>query len=218
MKDKPLAPQAPSGSIPLISPLLHCVAMPVLVFLRHSFGYNYLRPKKIFLASVIVTGGFAFAVWHDPALKALFPLAAFAVLASALYLVHLVSGISKLTRGDAEHDQYSGTSFLLAFVPPTKRSKCEGFIHCAAEPLLLTGIGCLIPKPFGKILVVCGIALCLKEMIRAWLSLRFDKALSDNLADAKDKMENTQSTAHQQSISTKGRTPRERFKPHSMKD
>ncbi len=218
MKDKPLASQTPSGSIPLISPVLHCVATPVLVFLRHSFGYNYLRPKKIFLASVIVTGGFAFAVWHDPALKALIPLAAFAVLASALYLVQLASGIVRLTRGDAEHDQYSGTSFLLAFVPPSKRNKCEGFVHCVAEPLLTGGMGCLIPNPLGKILVVCGIALGLKEMIRAWLSLRFDKALGDNLADAKDKMENTQSTSRQQSLSTKGRTPRERFEPHSAKD
>lgn len=218
MKDKPLAPQTPSGCIPLISPLLHCVAMPVLVFLRHSFGYNYLRPKKIFLASVIVTGGFAFAVWHDPALKALFPLAAFAALASALYLAHLVSGIIRLTRGDAEHDQYSGTSFLLAFVPPSRRRKCEGFIHCVGEPLLTSGMGYLVPHPLGKTLVMCGIALGMKEVIRAWLSLRFDKALSDNLADAKDKMENTQSTADHRSISTKGRTPRERFRPHSVKD
>lgn len=218
MKDKPLTPQTPSGNIPLISPLLHCVAMPVLVFLRHSFGYSYLRPKKIFLAFVMVTAGFAFAVWLDPSLKAFRPLAGFAVLASTLYLVNLISGIVRLTRRDAEHDQYSGTSFLLAFAKSSKRSKFEGFIHCVAEPLLTVGMGYLIPNPLGKVLVVCGIALCLKELIRAWLTLRFDKVLSDNLADAKEKMENTQSTTFHQSLPTVGRTPREHYKPNATED
>lgn len=216
MKDRPLLGTASSSSIPVISPLLHCLAMPVLVFLRYSLGYSYLSPKKVFLSSIFVAALFAYVVWHDPAFSQFFTLAAFAVLASALYLIHLVYGILRLTQSIAEHDYYSGTSFLLVLIPPAKREKYEGFTHCIAEPFLMIGIGYFVASGvLGKVLVVSGIAIGLKELIRTWLLLRSQKVLADNLEDAEDKMKKLRPSTDQQPLPTKGRTQRERYKPDS---
>ena len=48
MKDAQIKRKAESAHIPVISPVLHVMVMPVLVLLRHDFGYLFLRPKSIF--------------------------------------------------------------------------------------------------------------------------------------------------------------------------
>jgi hypothetical protein len=212
MKDKQPLAKTPTGSVPVVSPVLHCLAMPVLVFLRHSFGYAFLSPKAVFLATVFATGVFSYIVWHDEAFRPRFSaLTAFASIASALYLVHLISAIIKQARGNAEHDQYSGRSYLIGFPVPVKQEKREGFIHCILEPALIITAGILAsPDLLGKVLVVCGVALGFKELIRAWLSIRLRKRLSDNLGDATETIETAQPTSQSSPLPTLGRTGRER--------
>lgn len=211
---QPTAP-IPSGSIPVISPVLHFLSMPVLVCWRHSFGYAFLSPKSVFLATIFAWSLMSYIVWHEPGLKAGYsPLSLFGLVASILYILRLISTFAKQARKQGEHDQDSGTSYLLSFADPARATKLEGFVHGVVEPGLTMVIGFLIaPNPLGRLLLLCGVALAFKELIRAWLAIRQSKRLQDNLGDAKDKM-NYAAPERNKPLPSTGRTGRERYERH----
>ncbi|MFD0894750.1 hypothetical protein KBB96_04965 [Luteolibacter ambystomatis] len=212
MKDKQASAPAPKGGIPVISPVLHFFSMPILVLWRRRFGYAYLRPKSVFLASIFASTLFAWMAWHEPAWQPRYlPLAGFLVLFSMLYLVHLGASITANVAGRGEHDQFSGHSHLLSLIPAGRRHEYESMVHTIVEPLL-TAIGAwlLSPTLLGTGLFIFSIALALKELVRSWQSLRLKKRFRDNLNDASETMDATQPAALKP-ISATGRTQRERF-------
>lgn len=217
MKDKQSTAKAPTSSIPVISPVLHCLSMPVLVILRHNFGYLFLSPKSIFLSLIFACCLFAFMVFNDAGLKPRFMyLAGFGMLVSGLYVYHLVSAVKKQigNKGNTEHDHYSGTSHLAAFVPPDKRQARESFVHGIVEPAVTCVAGLVVSlSPLGKVLLISGIALAFKELIRFWLSSRREKLMADGLVDARETMEKASEPVTTAPPPTAtGRTGRERYR------
>lgn len=189
MNDKQVGDKKASNAIPVVSPLLHCLAMPVAVLLRFNFGYLYLSPKSIFFP-IILTGSIAsFAAWNsDIKPSEVHPLIIFHGVASGMYLIHFLIAYCSQWAHAAEHDQDSGRSILWAFYSKN-RGRPEMLIHLFGEPALVILAGMMIRSPLGYLLIICGIALFLKEWINAWLSLRSEKITEDALADAETRMD-----------------------------
>ena len=188
MKDKQATAPYPAGGVPLVSPLLHYLAMPVLVFLRCQFGYAFLSPKSVFLASIFACGLFSYILWHEPVWRERFgPLVLFLDVAGGLYLLHLATSLIRQARGKAAHDQHSGSSLLLLPLASEKRPRFEAWCHGLIEPLLVIGFSIAIGNgPLGRLVFICGISLFLKESLRAWLDIRRRKRVDDNIEDAGD--------------------------------
>ena len=181
------------GRIPIISPLLHFLAMPVLMFWRHSFGYSFLRPKSVFLACAFGTALGCYMVFHEPSLKAAFgDLAVFAALVSGLYVIHLIRAIGSEAAQVAGHDQYSGISWLLALVPAKRRVRATIYVHSIIEPALTAILGALaIVCGFGWlgwILIFAGASLSVKEALNAWIGVRDKKVIADKMDDVQERM------------------------------
>lgn len=219
MRDKQATASLPSGRIPVISPVLHCLSMPVLVFLRRKFGYAYLSPKSIFFASIFANCLFSYMVWNDPALKpGYLALAAFGLSASVLYLFHVFACIGDEVGRGSEHDQFSGSSRMLAIFPSERRGKLEGWVHGAVEPVFTMLLGAFFwADILGKFIIVSGLALGCKELIRYWLALRGEKRVSDSMNDAKD-ISKINPSAAAPLLPTSGRTEQELYTRHYDKD
>ena len=193
MKDKQAKAATPAHEIPLISPLLHFFSMPVIVFWRSNFGYSYLRPKSVFLASTVACFVFARIVHESPSLVRFEKLTTFLAVAASLYWLHLLRSFWQESRSRASHDQYSGTSHLLRLAPQTtvaQNSKLHRYTTWLFEPGFTIVAGLLIENRFdaklGSLLCWMGICLFFKESIRAWLSVRRTKRQSDILEDAEE--------------------------------
>lgn len=190
MRDKQASAEVLSGGIPVISPVLHFLAMPVLVFWRRGFGYAFLSPKSVFLSTIFAVGILSYIVWHEPAIKARYAsLTIFAMAASALYLIHLACSIARQVGKDAEHDQFSGASNLLLFLPAPRRASVEAVLHRLLEPglTMLAGFWFINP-PLGNFLFISGASLAVKESINAWLTIRTKKRLKDSLDETEEKL------------------------------
>lgn len=211
MKDSQAKADVP-GSIPILSPLLHHFSMPLLVFLRHSFGYAFLRSKSIFLSSIFACCLLSYIVWNEPALKSRFAsLSCFLLTASALYMFHLLLSLSKNAGGRGEHDQDAGSSHLLSFLGSSPSQKSHFLVHCLAEPAIFILLAVILPQsPLTTYFVFAGIALAWKELIRSWLSIRTKKRLQDSIGDAKANIETTVGDKPTDLVS-KGRSEREKL-------
>ena len=187
MKDKQLSRKPESSSIPLISPLLHIITVPVIVLLRRDFGYLFLRPKSIFLSLIWAFGLFAvYSCFEPERWQRGAWLFWFLAASASLYLVHLgYATYSQL--GKARHDQFSGVSWLL--VPSIGEKRTVLFV----EPAAVIGIGAIVGGLFdayliSAFLVRAGGALFFKELINQWASLRKTKQQSDAIDDAEETM------------------------------
>ncbi len=188
MKDKQAPTASATYSIPLLSPLLHHLAMPVIVFWRYHFGFSYLGRKRIFLASIWACMLLTYIVWNTPDLKDKYgSLAVFFCMSSALYLFHLVSSFRGELSKSGKHDQYSGDSHLsrlwIVFLARKKH-----LIHCAVEPIFTCIIGIILTQTkasqaLGKFLIFVAVCLLVKESLNAWLTLRRGKRHSDLTSD-----------------------------------
>jgi hypothetical protein len=219
MRDKQATASLPSGRIPVISPVLHCLSMPILVFWRRKFGYAYLSPKSVFFASIFANCLFSYMVWNDPVLTPTYAaLATFGVFASVLYTFHFLACVGSEVGRGSEHDQFSGSSRIIAILPSEQREKAEGLVHGAVEPALTILLGAIFwANILGKVLVVFGLALGCKELIRYWLSLRGDKRVSDSMNDAKD-ISKINPSAAKPLLPTAGRTEQEIYTRRYEKD
>lgn len=193
MKDKQAKVAAPASQIPVISPVLHFLSMPVVVFWRSHFGYSYLRPKSVFLASVVACAVFWTIVRGSPSLARFETLSRFFALASVLYLFHLLVSLWRESRSKASHDQYSGTSHLLRFLPQetvARNPKVALRVQWLLEPTLTWLAGLVLStrsEPvLGEVLCWMGAGLFLKESIRVWLAVRRKKRQADVLDDAEE--------------------------------
>lgn len=195
MIDKqPSATPALTG-IPFISPVLHVVSMPVVVFFRYGFGYSYLRPKAVFLAFAWASFLLSYIVWKEPDLQFRFgEPALFSSIAALLYLFHLAWSFIKEVRSDGQHDQFSGHSILLIpFGSTVADSKTERIIHILGEPFVGFVAGIALSmfgySTLGCLVTVAAFSLFTKEAINAWLTKRRKKLIADKLKEAEGTIE-----------------------------
>jgi hypothetical protein len=178
-----------SRGVPILSPLLHWLAMPVLVILRRGFGYAYLSSKFIFLITIFTASIFSYIILNDPDYRPLHgSMAVFSIVTSILYLSHLAISFASEARSCAEHDQFSGISNLLSFVSDEQRRKLEPSMHRILEPALVVACGFLFSGVLGSFLQVAGGALLSKEWINAWIQVRERKILRDSIQTTEHRM------------------------------
>lgn len=208
--NKPVA-----DSIPVISPLLHWLSVPVLVFLRKRFGYDYLRPKLIFLTAIFCNVPLSYMVWNEPRLTPEFiDLSIFAILSSALYLIHLFVSAFALKFQRLEHGHSSGDSLLLLLVPAARRKRLEALFYIAVEPAFISVAGATIySRPLGKLLLLLAAAVFFKEFSRSWLTSRRKQTIKDQITGATDIV--PIETTLPPKISSQGKTAREIFPPNN---
>ncbi len=188
MKDKQIRSKPEDSHIPIVSSVLHLVAMPVIVFLRRNFGYTFLRPKSIFLALCWATFLLTIYAWNEPEVWGRWrAVCFFSGAAAVLYVRHLLRAVVSQF-GDAEHDHYSGKSWLSFFHPEPFK------VHLVFEPLFVAAVAALlrfqIHEPrLANVLFVAAFALFCKELINSWNRVRKIKRQADALVDATDTME-----------------------------
>lgn len=195
MKDRQTDLSGQQAHIPVISPLLHWLAMPALVCLRSSFGYLYLRPKSIFLSFSFAFTLLFIVAWNEPALWAGFALpVCFAFAVSILYVLHLFTAVRKQVGGGAEHDTFSGNSHLgriMSAFSPTRREDLELHLHLWIEPLLVLAaafrVRVILREHFlATWLTIMAGALFAKELRNYWSEIRKKKRKGDMHSDTEE--------------------------------
>jgi len=218
MKDRQVEQTFVQQRIPIVSAVLHCVAMTALVFLRSGFGYAYLRPKSIFLASSWACLLFSIYAWNEPAVWASNSgLCIFGCAGALLYMAHLfISFVSEL-RDNATHDHDSGTPHILRLMsllnmhPSTEfRSRMvmvaePGIVFATALILGRLGLGM---KNLSAWLHLAALCMFLKELINHWLQLRQRKRQRDAIDDAREGIDSIHT--NQSELPTANRRPKVR--------
>jgi hypothetical protein len=96
MKDRQMPLDGGEPRILVLSAALHCAAMTVLVFLRSSFGFVFLRPKSVFFAISWAFVLFVIYAWCEPDVWAAYrSVCLFGVAAMLLYWTHLVQAFAR---------------------------------------------------------------------------------------------------------------------------
>ncbi len=202
MKDRQVQAPSVEPSIFLLSPLLHCVSMTVLVYLRSSFGYAFLRPKSVFLALSWALLLYAIYAWVEGTVwwehRALLW---FGIGAASLYCLHLFLTMSREWRGVAVNDADSGISHFVRVTSPFSSVKSAGSgLRIWAEPALVTIFAFLLrvvagPNGLSSWLLFAALCLLGKEAINHWFRQRRRKRRGDILEDAGEDFEEQGSTA-----------------------
>jgi len=193
MKDAQVDQSGQFARIPFLSTALHCGAMTVLVFLRSSFGYLYLRPRSLLFGAgwtVILFTIYAAntpSVWRQYGAVCLF-----GVVATLFYASHLAFSMWQQTRDQGEHDQYSGTSHLSRLLKKggSETSKFEFHLHLWGEALLVVIVATMLRTAGVSRLPtwLAFAAFCLfgAELTNYWLTIRRKKRQADMFADAEE--------------------------------
>lgn len=188
MKDRQIEKKLESSGIPLVSPLLHIIAMPALVILRRDFGLNFLRPKSILIAICWAMLLFAIYSFFEPAWWNAHPaLYSFIFVAGIFYVGHLLrSFFSQWTK--APHDQFAGSSWF-SFTGIKDRK-----IALIIEPLFILALAFGLQKVTNQPSVERGFiyiatAMFSKQFINSWGQLRKVKQQLDATSDAEETME-----------------------------
>lgn len=202
MKDRQAPQTIALPRIPVVSAVLHCLSMPVIVYLRSGFGYAFLRPKSIFLAFSWALVLFTLYSWLEPGMwRSNAALCLFGLGAVFLYCHHLIRAFSSELRGNASHDHHSGNPHLLRILRRPEHQSPEQFRSlCAiwAEPALvllaaLAARWLLGAANLSAWLLLCAISLWLKESLNFWLQLRQRKRHRDAMEDAEDSLDGSNS-------------------------
>ena len=198
MKDRQTESGSGSARIPLVSPALHVVAMTVVVFLRSSFGFAYLRPRSVFFALSWAFGLFLIYAWIEPGVwRKTRALCLFGSGALILYWAHLAVAFRREWSSRGKHDQDSGTSHLLRArrgVGWPVMARTERDIHLWVEPasaLLVAGVLRFATgeRRLSPWLFLAGGSLWVKEALNCWFRVRRQKRQEDVLSDAEDNLE-----------------------------
>lgn len=201
MKDRQVEPTPAQARIPFISAVLHCISMTAIVFLRGKFGYAFLRPKSVLLASCWAFALYSIYAWNASGVwQKNASLCLFGLSASALYVFHLIVAIVREARGTASHDNDSGTPHILALLPFARLPSAERFRALWviwAEPALVLLAAILARWPLGAQnlstwLLLVTPCLFLKEITNYWVEIRQRKRQRDAIDDAEDGLEASQ--------------------------
>lgn len=217
MKDRQIPATGPQPRIPIVSAVLHWLAVPAIVYFRSGFGFSFLSPKSVFLAFSWAALLFTAYVWlQEGAWRYFWALSSFFTGAVILYAFHLSVAFVSETRKTGKHDFYSGASHLLR-VPGLKESlgnpRGEVIIHLWIEPALVLAASTVLRVIFAERflsqwLVVVGIALWLKEFLNYWYQLRHRKKQEDVFEDAEEATESGTVSPQVEAPTGKGRRPR----------
>jgi hypothetical protein len=222
MKDRQVEPSGVQPRIPVISPLLHCVSMTALVYLRSSFGFVYLRPKSVFFAFSWAFALFTVYAWNEPEVWQQYRAGCFfGIVAIALYYSHLLIAFVRELYHRGEHDHYSGKSHPIQFMRWTGRVPNPHFemnVHLWAEPLAILVAALILRFVLGERhlstwLAFAALCLWFKEAFNYWHHLRQKKRQGDIFDDAGDTVEPPSANPIQQEppkASRKARVKRQR--------
>ncbi|MCW0219391.1 MAG: hypothetical protein OJI67_13785 [Prosthecobacter sp.] len=169
--------------------------MTVLVFLRSSFGYSYLRPKSVFFAFswafvlFFVYARYEKEVWAEYGLMCLYGAAAV-----ALYLIHLLTAFFRELFRDGTHDHDSGTPHTLRLLRALGRpgtARFEMLWHIWVEPAFVFFAGLFLgvivkERHLSYWLVLTAPCLSVKEVLNYWFQVRQKKRHQDSRDDAED--------------------------------
>ena len=200
MKDRQVQAPPPQPRVWGLSTVLHCICMTVVVFLRSSFGYVYLRPKSFFPACCWAFILFTIYAWTEKsAWKSFGPLCIYGTAATALYLLHLAIAFLRENYRTGAHDHDSGTSHLLRFFRQ-RNSALEWNIHIWAEPLLLVAIGTALrfsirEQYLSRWLFIVTPCYAFKEYLNFWFDLRQRKRMRNQSEDAEEIFDDVPSSA-----------------------
>ena len=197
MKDRQIQSTGAQPSVPILSPILHWLAMPTIVFLRSRFGFSFLSPKSVFFAFVWAHLLFSIYAWIEQGVWFKYwAVASFGLGAAALYLLHLMLAFSREVGRQGKHDFYSGTSHLLllpGFSQLRGNPRSELMVHLWVEPFLALTTAAMLRAFFAEHrlstwLVLVAVAMWLKEFINFWYGIRSEKKHEDIIEDAEEKM------------------------------
>lgn len=217
MKDKQFQSDGPHPGIPILSPVLHVMCMPALVFLRSSFGYSFLSPKSVFLALIWAHGLFCFYAAREPgAWVKWWGIAIFGGAAAILYILHLAGAFRRELKRSGKHDYYAGKPHLMRLASlfrPEAQAKIETAVQLWLEPIIVLAAAALcslagIPR-LPSWLVFTALALWGKEVINFWYHLRHEKKQADIFRDAEESMDASPANPAAASVSAGGRKPRQ---------
>ena len=172
--------------------------MTVLVYLRSSFGFAFLRPKSVFFAfswAFILTAIYAWidgTTWHQHRAAILFGCGAI-----LLYWTHLSTTVIREWKETSEHDNHSGSShyvWLMWQAGRTPTSQSEAAIQLWAEPASVILSAAILRLMFAEQLLSRWLfwsAFCLwsKEALNRWFHIRQRKRRDDIFDDTGDVME-----------------------------
>ena len=196
MKDAQVTTGVAEPRIFLVSPLLHCVSMTALVFLRTSFGYGFLRPKSLFFACSWTFSLYAIYAWIDgEAWTERRALLWFGTAAMLLYWFHFTVTLSREWQGTGRHDNDSGTSHakrLLRWLGTSTSSHADRRTRLLIEPGIIAGVALGFYFVAGEThlsawLLFTACCLWLKEVLNQWFLIRRHKRgrdLGDDLAES----------------------------------
>jgi hypothetical protein len=177
------------GRIPVLSPIVHCVAMTALVFTRSSFGFVFLRPKSVFFAFSWAFILFTIFAWDDSnRWREYTPVCLFGIAAIALYWFHLLIAFSRELYRAGEHDHYSGTSHPLLLVRGVTTPKFEMNLHLWGEPATVLLMAAILRFAFGEHrlsgwLVFVSACMFCAEGMNYWVGVRREKIRTDMVND-----------------------------------
>ena len=200
MKDHQIESANVEPRIFLLSPILHCISMTALVFLRSDFGFGFLRPRSIFLASSWAFLLYAIYAWMDgDAWQQHRAVIWCGAVATSLYWFHLLRSVRREWRGNAKHEHYSGTPHLLyiargfAASPPVPLDRA---IRLWAEPAmaLLAALGFYLlgSETHLSLWLVAAFCLWTKEILNQWFYRRRQKRRKDITDDAAEAFDGEQ--------------------------
>lgn len=207
MQDRQIEQTPAQARIPILSDVLHFVAMTVVVFLRSSFGYVYLRPKSVFFAFSWASLLFIYFAWHERSVWNSYWLACIYLSAAVvLYWTHLARASFSQLDGSGKHDHFSGTSHMLRLFrllrkPVSKTTTMN--LHLLGEPaaVLLAALSTRFiaaDRHLSTWLFVAAPCLFLKEAQNYWSRLRQRKRQKDIFEDTEATVEAPDSAAAQQ--------------------
>lgn len=221
MKDRQAPQTVTQPRIPLISALVHCLSMPVTVYLRSGFGYAYLRPRSIFIAFTWAMLLFALyariepGAWEQHAAFCLFGIGA-----ACLYFTHLLVAFVSELRGNATHDHDSGVPHLIRLLRltgsiPHPRFRSLWVIWVEPALVALAALAAYLgfhSSGLSALLLLSAGSLWIKEALNFWLQLRQRKRQRDAMEDAEDSFDgsHTQTEIAPPSPSRKGKVTRQR--------
>lgn len=192
MKDRQTEPTVGTSRIPFVSPLLHCIAMSVIVYLRSSFGFNYLRPRAVFFAIswvLVVFSAYAFLGEGNWRIYGRF--CVFALGGVILYWIHFAIAFSRELYRAGKHDNDSGVahaSRLFFRNPASRTERMERIWRTCIEPGAIVVLSFVSWQMGERLLaawlVVAAIALSLKEFLNFWFSVRKETILRSMKEDA----------------------------------
>ncbi len=197
MIDRQPQPSTPLARIPFLSAVLHCIAMTVIVYLRFSFGFTYLRPRSVFFVFSWAFVLFFIYSWIEPGVWPEYRgVCLYGMGAVLLYLVNFVWAFFSELYEKGEREYYSGTSYpirLMRLAGWFPSARLEMNWHIWVEPGLVLLAAAVLRLLFGERhlstwLFVVAPCFCFKECLNYWFRIRQKKRGAEAIKEAEEQI------------------------------